>query len=278
MYSSSYTNRGLNTREPLQSGITRYILSDGEGRILCSDNYPFTPSALGESFEHNGLLKVSKPILIGSTQSYTWWSCLILSDSQIPDSLQLVHLRNLSLSLPPDMLGICGRATQLSRFDETTTFCGKCGANNRCKSDEIAKICPFCGLITFPRLSPAIIVRITNGDRILLARSPQFPTGLYSVIAGFIEPGESLEEAVSREVFEEVGLMISDIRYFGSQPWPFPDSLMIGFVAKYVSGSIVCDPVEIESAAWFTRDAMPDLPGHLSISRALIDDYLRASE
>ncbi|MFH0966628.1 MAG: NAD(+) diphosphatase, partial [Methanobacteriota archaeon] len=137
-------------------------------------------------------------------------------------------------------------------------------------------ICPSCGLITFPRLSPAIIVRITDGDRILLARSPHFPSHMYSVLAGFIEPGESLEATIHREVFEEVGVRVSDLRYFGSQPWPFPDSLMIGFTARYVSGDITCDGVEIEDAQWFTRDQMPELPGILSISRALIDDFLAA--
>ncbi|PKL59851.1 MAG: NAD(+) diphosphatase, partial [Methanomicrobiales archaeon HGW-Methanomicrobiales-4] len=183
-------------------------------------------------------------------------------------------LRTIGALLSRDTLGILGRAIQLVRFDLITSFCGRCGVENRMKEDEFAKICPFCGLITFPRLSPAIIVRITDGDRILLARSPQFPSGMYSVIAGFVEPGESLEATIHREVFEEVGVRVSDLRYFGSQPWPFPDSLMIGFTARYLSGEIRCDGVEIEDARWFTRDHMPDLPGPLSISRALIEDFL----
>ena len=142
------------------------------------------------------------------------------------------------------------------------------------KEDETAKICPACGFLTFPRISPAIIVRITDNDRILLARSPHFPPGMYSVLAGFIEPGESLEAGILREVHEEVGVRIDNLAYFGSQPWPFPDSLMIGFTARYASGEIRCDGVEIEDAGWYGRENMPGLPGHMSIAHALISDYL----
>ena len=279
MYTPSYTNSGLNTRTPSSAGITRFILSDAEGRILCSDNIPvLSPEISRPGIAGSMSLTLSPPILIGSSLSETWWSCRIMPDSILPDTYQMIHLRNLSSFLPPWMLGVCCRAIQLARFDETTKFCGKCGIENQMKEDEIAKICPKCGLITFPRLSPAVIIRITDGDRILLARSPQFPAGMFSVLAGFIEPGESLEGGICREVFEEVGLRITDLRYFGSQPWPYPDSLMIGFVARYVSGEIVCDPEEIEDAGWYTRDSMPDLPGPLSIARALIDDYLLSSD
>jgi NAD+ diphosphatase len=139
---------------------------------------------------------------------------------------------------------------------------------------ERAKRCPQCGLLHFPRLAPAIIVLIERGDRLLLARARRFPTAMYSVLAGFVEPGESLEEAVAREVKEEVGLSLRDIRYFGSQPWPFPDSLMIGFTAEYADGVVMVDNNEILDARWFGAEDMPEIPGKVSISRALIDHFL----
>jgi NAD+ diphosphatase len=139
---------------------------------------------------------------------------------------------------------------------------------------ERAKECPQCGLLAFPRLSPAIIVLVQRRHELLLARPYHFPPGLYSVIAGFVEPGETLEEAVVREVREEVNLAIKDIRYFGSQPWPFPHSLMIGFTATHAGGEISIDDAEIEDAGWFKADALPTLPGKISIARKLIDWFL----
>jgi len=144
----------------------------------------------------------------------------------------------------------------------------------RARQAERAKECPQCGLLHFPRLAPAIIVLVERGHKLLLARSRHFPPGLYSVIAGFVEPGETLEEAVVREVREEVGVAIKDIRYFDSQPWPFPHSLMIGFTAAYAGGKISLDDMEIEDAGWFTADNLPTLPGKISISRRLIDRFL----
>jgi NAD+ diphosphatase len=126
----------------------------------------------------------------------------------------------------------------------------------------------------FPRLSPAIIVRITKGELILLARNHRFPTGRFSVLAGFVEPGETLEEAVAREVREEVGIRVRNIRYFDSQPWPFPNSLMLGFTAEYAEGELVIQEDELDEAHWFGRDELPDLPPAISIARRLIDDFV----
>ena len=134
--------------------------------------------------------------------------------------------------------------------------------------------CPACGLLSFPRLSPAVITLVERGDEVLLARGVNFPAAFYSTLAGFVEPGESLEEAVEREIFEEVGVRVKDVTYFGSQPWPFPHSLMIGFLAQYESGEIHIDKREIAAAAWFTAGNMPKMPGKISIARRLIDSYL----
>ncbi|MGA7936486.1 MAG: NAD(+) diphosphatase [Kovacikia sp.] len=128
--------------------------------------------------------------------------------------------------------------------------------------------------MNYPRLSPAVIVLISRGEELLLARAPRFPAGMYSILAGFVEPGESLEETVIREVREEVGIEITDIRYFGSQPWPFPNSLMIGFTATYAGGEIVIEPEELSEAAWFNKHALPPIPPKLSIARKLIDWFV----
>jgi NAD+ diphosphatase len=183
-------------------------------------------------------------------------------------------VRELFGRVPDEELAIAALAVQIMDFDRTTQFCGRCGAKTRQLRTERAKFCSDCNLITYPRLSPAIIVLIEKEDRILLASSPHFPTGLHSVLAGFVEPGENLEQAVHREVFEEVGITVKNIRYFGSEPWPFPHSLMAGFVAEYAGGDITIDNREILSAGWFTRDTLPLIPSPLSISRALIDSWV----
>ena len=134
--------------------------------------------------------------------------------------------------------------------------------------------CTRCGLMHYPRLSPAAIVLVERGDQILLARSPGFPKGLYSVLAGFVEPGESIEETVVREISEEVGIGVQNVTYFGSQPWPFPNSLMIGFTAHHASGDIRIDATEIEDAGWYEPGGFPPLPPKVSIARAMIDGFV----
>lgn len=126
----------------------------------------------------------------------------------------------------------------------------------------------------YPRLSPAVIVLVQRGDEVLLGRSNRFPSAFYSVLAGFVEPGETLEETVQREIYEETGILVKDITYFGSQPWPFPNSLMIGFTAQYAGGSIVLGDDEIQDAGWFTLDTLPEIPSRVSIARRLIDWWI----
>ncbi len=146
-------------------------------------------------------------------------------------------------------------------------------------SDDIiegqrAKACPYCQLTIYPRISPAVIVAVIKEQQILLAHAPRFPQGFYSVIAGFVEPGETFEDCVHREVREEVGIEAADIRYFGNQPWPFPDSLMVGFTARYAGGEITVDHDEILEAGWFCADKLPEIPGKVSIARKLIDWFV----
>jgi NAD+ diphosphatase len=191
-----------------------------------------------------------------------------------PAGMAFEGLREVYGGLDEDLFWIAGRAVQIVDWDRTHKFCGRCGAQLRTKSTERAKECPQCGLLHFPRLAPAIIVLVERGNRLLLARSRHFMSGMYSVLAGFVEPGESLEEAVVREVKEEVGVEVKDIRYFASQPWPFPHSLMIGFTATYAGGEISIQDEEIEDAGWFTADNLPPIPGKISIARKLIDWFL----
>ena len=186
-----------------------------------------------------------------------------------------MELRPLLGQLHASLTAVAGRALQVIEWDRTHRFCGACATPTVNATGRRAKVCPACGHESFPRLSPAIIVAVERGDEILLARSPHFPPGVHSVLAGFVDPGESAEEAVHREVFEEVGLRVTNVRYFDSQPWPFPNSLMMGFQADYVSGDIRIDNEEIVSAAFFRSDALPTLfPGRVSISQWLLHDFL----
>ena len=188
------------------------------------------------------------------------------------------NVRELYGVLPDDELALAALAVQMIDFDRTTRFCGRCGSPTRPSLRERARICDACSLTMYPRISPAIIVLVRRGDTVLLARSPRFPGGLHSIIAGFVEPGETLEEAIHREVREETGIEITGIRYMGSEPWPFPDSLMIGFIADYAGGEIVVDSAEIVSAGWFSRNHLPPLPPALSISRALVDWWISSAD
>ena len=211
---------------------------------------------------------------LGYLNEQPCFSAEVLADTVAPAGMQFQGLRRLWEKLDETVFAIAGRAVQIVTWDRTHQFCGRCGSPTINKSDERAKLCPQCGLTNFPRLSPAIIVAITQEDKILLARNERFPSGYFSVIAGFVEPGESLEECVQREVFEETGIYVANIRYFGSQPWPFPHSLMIGFTATYAGGDISTDGTEIVEARWFTAQELPLIPGKISISRQLIDWFV----
>jgi NAD+ diphosphatase len=170
---------------------------------------------------------------------------------------------------------LAGRAVQLVEWQRTHQFCGRCATPTEQAEGERARRCPACGLMAFPRLAPAVITLVTDDDgRALLARGTAFPIPMYSCLAGFVEPGEYLEQAVRREVLEEVGLVVRDVTYHSSQPWPFPHSLMIGFTARWESGEIDIDPTEIVDANWYTRDDLPAIPPGMSIARKLIDAWL----
>jgi NAD+ diphosphatase len=194
-----------------------------------------------------------------------------------PEGMEFVNLRRLFAEYGELFFRIAGIASELVTWDRTHRFCGACGTLNEESTVERAKVCPKCGLMQFPRISPAIIVAIVKGDRILLARGARFRnTDMFSVLAGYVESGETLEECVEREVREEVGIEIGNINYFASQPWPFPHSLMVGFTAEHRAGEIVEDREEILEAGWFTADKLPKIPEKPSIARRLIDWFVES--
>lgn len=169
---------------------------------------------------------------------------------------------------------LAGRAVQLLDWQAQHRYCGQCATPTERLAHENAMRCPACGLLAYPRISPAIMVLVRDGERLLLGRSPRFKPGVFSALAGFVEAGETLEACAAREVREEVGVEIRNLRYFGSQAWPFPNSLMVAFFADYAGGELRLDPAEIEAADWFLPSDLPLLPEPLSISRRLIEAAL----
>ncbi|MBV9388778.1 MAG: NAD(+) diphosphatase [Chroococcidiopsidaceae cyanobacterium CP_BM_ER_R8_30] len=220
-----------------------------------------------------GLTPIRKQYL-GTLAGQDCYSVELGQDSVLPHGMSFENLRKLYEYLEADLFSLAGRAFQIVEWDRTHQFCGHCGTQTVQVSGKRAKKCPKCGLVNYPRLSPAVIVLVERGSEILLARAHHFPKNLYSTLAGFVEPGESLEDAIVREIYEEVRIEIKDIKYFGSQPWPYPNSLMLGFTATYANGKIQIDPDEIADAAWFTKENLPLIPPKPSIARSLIDWFL----
>ncbi|MDP9471764.1 MAG: NAD(+) diphosphatase [Chloroflexota bacterium] len=211
---------------------------------------------------------------LGALGGVGCWAVGLPDEVEAPDGMRFEGLRALYGRVPEALFSVAGRAVQIVAWDRDHRFCGRCGAATEPVPGERAKRCPACGLTSFPRLSPAAIVRVARGPEVLLARAHNFPAAFFSVLAGFVEPGESLEETVMREVREEVGIDVADVRYFGSQPWPFPNSLMVGFTATYAGGEIRVDDREIAEAGWFRWDALPRIPPPISIARRLLDAFV----
>lgn len=254
---------------------------EAEGPVLC---FVFRRRELlvTESFEIPNVEALNRAELgsvrsqyLGSLGETHCHSVELPPDASAPPAMSFHDLRALYGRMDETLHALAGRAVQIMEWDRTHQYCGACGKPTDLSDADRSRICPDCRIPHYPRLSPAMIVAVERGDEILLARAPHFPPGIYSVLAGFVEPGESAEQAVAREVMEEAGIRIKDIRYFGSQPWPFPNSLMLGFQASYESGEIRLEDDEIEDARWFKADAMPSFfRGRMSISQWLIHDFL----
>jgi NAD+ diphosphatase len=224
----------------------------------------------GAGPESLGLLAM-RSLYIGKLAESHFHAAEAAPDALAPPGMAWQNLRALFSVLDDAHFALAGRALQLVDWDRNHQFCGRCGAPTLAKSEERARICPSCRLTAYPKLSPAVMALVRKGRQVLLARSPHFPKGMFSALAGFVEPGETLEQCLEREVLEEVGIKVRNPRYFASQPWPFPNSLMLAFICDYESGEIRPQEAEIEEAEWFDVFQLPKLPSKISIARRLID-------
>ena len=201
-------------------------------------------------------------------------SCLEDS-SKLGDGMMLSPLRNLLGRMPDSIFTVCSRSLQIDNWFISNQFCGTCGKGIKAHETERAMICECKNNLIYPTISPCIIVLVTKGEELLLAHNKNFPGDFYSTLAGFIEPGESAESAIEREIFEEVSVKVKNITYYGSQSWPFPSQLMLGYHAEYESGEVKPDGIEIDKADWFNYQELPQVPtGNISISGQLIESFV----
>jgi NAD+ diphosphatase len=200
--------------------------------------------------------------------------CWALTLAAVPSGWKRTPLRAAMMTLDAPLGALAGRAAQVLEWDRSHRHCGVCGTPTAIKAGERARVCPACGQIAYPRLNPVAMALVWRPGELLLARSPHFAPGRYSALAGFVEAGESLEECIHREVAEEVGVTVTEPRYFASQSWPFPHSLMVAFAVRWTGGAIVPQPDEIEDARWFGLDALPDIPPPFSVAGQLIRDTI----
>jgi NAD+ diphosphatase len=212
-----------------------------------------------------------RTLCFGHLAGEACWAAELPEAADAPPGLQWEGLRALFSVLDDALFALAGRALQLIDWDRSHRYCGRCGTPTTRLGAEHVRSCPACRLAAYPRVSPAVMALVRRGRELLLARSPHFPPGMYSALAGFVEPGETLEQCLRREVREEVGVDVTRPRYVASQPWPFPHSLMLAFVCDWTGGELDPQPGEIEAAAWFDVSRLPRLPSAISIARRLID-------
>lgn len=217
---------------------------------------------------------LTAPLHVGRIDNVTCWvRAVVRRDAPAPVGWAWHDTRALLGALSPAQWHAVSCARQLVWWDRRHQFCGACGTATMEVVEERARRCPKCGTVFYPVVSPAIIVAVTRGPELLLAHNRNFRPGMFSLLAGFVDPGETLEQAVAREVREEVGIEIDDIRYLGSQPWSFPNSLMMGFRARHVGGELAVDGKEIETAGWFTPERLPDLPRTGTVARQIVEAW-----
>jgi NAD+ diphosphatase len=215
---------------------------------------------------------LSEPCFIGMLDNHP---CYSVDASDHFEKFKRMNIRVLIENVDLTFWQAAGYARSIHDWNLNFRYCGRCGTQTIPKPDEHVRKCPECSLMSYPRISPAVIIAVVKKDQILLARGVNFPNKkMFSVLAGFVEPDETLEQCVAREVFEETGVKVKDIRYYGSQPWPFPDSLMIGFTARFESGELDIDENEIAEAGWFSKDNLPVIPSRYTIARHLIDWFI----
>ena len=252
----------------ITSAATRGLVFAITGQSLCVVTEPDVTLPVDETAGADG------DLYLGELDGAPCFARLLAPDAEPPPGSAPQSMRQLFGALTDEEFGVAGRALGLTAWDRDHRFCSRCGAPTVRSATERLRTCASCGFGAYPRLAPAVIMLVERDGKALLARNARTRMPFFSTLAGFVEVGESLEETVAREVREEAGVEVSDIRYFGSQPWPFTNALMIGFTARWASGEIVADPVEILEAAWFAPDELPVVPPKLSIARALIDDFV----
>lgn len=249
-----------------------WLLAFSENKLLLKK--PGNGCSLPDREELIAFADKEKTNYFGEFDGIPCFCCRFESPPQLPDGFEFAGIMELTqLTGDPELFILAGTANQLLRWSEINRYCGRCGHEMTDKAEERAKICPTCGNVVYPRISPATITAVFRGDEILLAHNRNFRGEVHSLIAGFVEPGETLEQCVEREIQEEVGISVKNIRYFGSQPWPFPDSLMIAFTAEYESGEITVDKNEITKAAWFRAENLPEIPSTDSVAGKIIRWY-----
>ena len=261
----------LNEHEEVLQEDVCFVFYEGQLIVKFNANEINIPKR--EEIEELGLT-INKEYCFGE---FNIGKCYIVECEDIkrlPMNFQIISLYQLGQIVDEEIFLIAGRANHLLNWDNSHKYCSRCGSPNINKEDERAKVCTKCGTVTYPVICPAIIVAITRSDEILLAHNKNFEDNMYSIIAGFVDAGEDLESTVKREVFEEVGIKIKNIKYYGNQTWAFPNSLMIGFFAEYESGEIKVDGKEILDAAWFKKDNLPNLPKKMSIARKMINNFI----
>jgi len=220
-------------------------------------------------------LPMGQQYFFGSYKGVPCYCAQLLGDD-LPDRMQRLNLRAFFQQTDDTWREIAGYGRQILDLHLNFRYCGRCGTPTTPAAREHSRVCPACGLTAYPRISPAVIMAVTRGDDILLARGVRFPNKkMFSVLAGFVSPAETLEDCVRREVFEETRIRVEQVRYVRSQSWPFPDSLMIGFTARYASGDIRIDPDEILEANWFRYDDLPLIPDAHTLAGQLIRSFVR---
>lgn len=217
-----------------------------------------------------------EPLFLGTLDGLPCLTWDVDAEMPLPEGFRPLGLRAALAALPDADGTLAGYASQMLHWRRTSRFCPVCAHETEPKPGDWGRHCPHCGYDRYPHVSPAVLALVHDGDRVLLSHKPGWGN-MHSILAGFVEPGESLEGCVHREVFEEVGLEVTDLVYGGSQPWPFPHQLMVGFTVRYAGGEIKIEEAELDGAAWFTRDALPDLPSPISLSRRLIDGWIHSS-
>lgn len=258
-------------KAPIQSHACYWFVFSGS-RLLVEKERKTLPIAPPLSLKAQLYMGIwnNKDLFVGEVEEVN----LAATEQEDTSEFVWVHLRDLHTILDDAEYSLAGRALQMIQWNRSHTFCGRCANTTTSLQDEHCRKCETCGQLAYPKLSLAMIALVKRGDEILLARSPTFPQPFYSPLAGFIEPGETLEQCVEREVFEEVGVRVKNISYFGSQPWPLSQSLMVGFLCEWQEGEISIDPTEIAHAAWFNRSNLPLLPPPYSLGRILVDAYV----